>query len=140
MEVGNPIALVEAENTGSGKSMRDDNFRGLASKLFLCIGAKVLLTRNQLNIGLSNGSTGVVKDIIYNHDMPALKLPKFVWVNFGDNYTDPSFFPNDPNRKGWFPIHLVTNKTWTPNVRGQNGYAEHMRTMLPLKLCWAWTV
>ena len=46
IEVGNPIALVEAENTGRGKSMRDDNFGGLASKLFLCVGVKVLLTRN----------------------------------------------------------------------------------------------
>ena len=29
---------------------------------------------------------------------------------------------------------------WTPNARGQNGYAEHTRTILPLKLCWAWTI
>ena len=53
----------------------------------------------------------MVKDIVYDHDIPAPKLPKFVWVDFGEDYTGPSFFPNSPNRKGWFPIHLVTNKT-----------------------------
>ena len=47
----------------------------------------------------------------------------------------PTFFPNDPNRRGWFPIHPVTNRSWTPSARGQNSYVEHIRTMLPLKLC-----
>ena len=50
------------------------------------------------------------------------------------------FLPNDISRKGWVPVYPVTNKTWTPSVRGQNGYVEHTRKMLPLKLCWAWTI
>ena len=37
-------------------------------------------------------------------------------------------------------MHPVTNKTWTPNARGQNGCVKHTRTMLPLKLCWAWAI
>ena len=62
-EVGNPITLVEAENTGRGKTIREDNFGGLSSKMYLYIGVKVLLVRNYLNIRLSNGSTGTVKNI-----------------------------------------------------------------------------
>ena len=46
IEVGHPIALVEAENAGRGKSMKEDNFGALASKLCLHVGAKVLLIRN----------------------------------------------------------------------------------------------
>jgi hypothetical protein len=140
MDVGNPIALIEVEHTGKGKSMKDEAFGGLTAKLYLCVGSKVLLTRNLLNIGLSHGSTGIVKDMVYDDDRPPPKLPKFAWVDFGTDYTGPSFFPNDVSRKGWVPVHPVTNKTWTPNVRGQNGYVEHTRKMLPLKLCWAWTI
>ena len=97
--------------------MKEDNFGGLSSKLYLCVSAKVLLTRNLLNIGLSHRSMGIVKDIIYVEDKLAPKLPKFVWVDFGNDYTGSSFFPNDLNRKGLFPIYPVTNRTWTPNAR-----------------------
>ena len=57
--------------------MSRDNFRGLLAKLCLCVGSKVLLARNQLNIGLSNGSIGIVKDIAHNDTRSAPKLSKF---------------------------------------------------------------
>ena len=31
------------------------------------------------------------------------------------------------------------NKCYTPNRRGNDSYTENSRTMLPLKLYWAWT-
>lgn len=64
IEVGNLIALIETENTRRSKTVREDNFRGLQSKLCLCIEEKIFLTINKLNIGLSNGSTGIAKDIV----------------------------------------------------------------------------
>ena len=60
-KVGNPIALVESKNTGNAKSMNDENFRNLFSSTYLCVGAKVGLMCNYLNIGLSNGSFRIVK-------------------------------------------------------------------------------
>ena len=70
-----------------------------------------------------------------------IKLAYFCVVNpncvFLTDHTGPSFFPNGAGRKGWFPAHPLTNKTWAPNARGQNGHAEHARAMPPLKLCWA---
>ena len=57
--MGNPIALVESENTGRGSSLSEDNFNGLASSMHVCVGAKVVLTKNYSQVGLSNGSTGI---------------------------------------------------------------------------------
>ena len=57
--------------------MREDDFEGLVAKLYLCIRSKVLLIINQLNIGLSNGSRGIIKNIAYNDNRSASKLPKF---------------------------------------------------------------
>ena len=64
---------------------------------------------------------------------PATCLPKFVWVDFGKGYTGPSFFPNNPERKGWFPVRPL-------HAREYSNDKEHTRTMLLLKLSWAWTI
>ena len=138
VQVRNPIALVEGKNTGRATSLSDDTFNGLASSMYICAGAKVVLTKNYLQIGLSNGSTGIVREIIYDVDKPAPGLCKFVFIDFGTEYTGTSFFPNNEIRRGWFPIYPVTNKCYTPNRRGNDGYTENSYTMLPLKLCWAW--
>ena len=56
LKAGNPITLVESENTGNAKSMNDKNFGNLVSSIYFCVSAKVALARNHLNAGLSNGS------------------------------------------------------------------------------------
>ena len=89
--------------------------------------------------GLCNGATGVVVDIVYEVGATAPGLPRFVLVDFGENYRGPSFFPNDPARKGWVPVHPIT-ATWWTHSNSANGYEEHTRTQLPLKPCWAWTI
>ena len=85
---------------GRASSISDEWFNGLSSSVHSCIGAKVVLTKNILNVGLSNGSTGIVKDIFYNVDKPAPGLPKLVFVDFDVEYTGDTFFPNDESRKG----------------------------------------
>ena len=62
-------------------------------------------------------------------------LPKFVLVDFGTFYTGNSFFPDDESKRGWFPIFPVKNVSYSVNKNGTNGFAEHSRLMLPLKLC-----
>lgn len=90
--LGTPIALVESENTGRRNSMSEDHFNGLRSLVFLAVGSHVLHTENFLNLGLANGSTGIVKDLVYKRGTGTPGLPEFVWVYFGTQYTGPPFF------------------------------------------------
>ena len=96
-----PIALVESVNEGNA-SRYDDEVFGLVSRLFLCVGAKVLLTKNYLKIGLSNSSAGVIKELVYEGENVAPALPKFDLVDFGHSRAGESFFPNDPGKKDGF--------------------------------------
>ena len=111
--LNNPIALIEAEHTGNSKKMNSSSFMGLQSFLF---------------------------DIIYEEGKSAPSLPKFVWVDFADQYKGPSYFPNDATRRGWVPVHPFTATEWSYSGASGNKYDEHTRTMLPLKLAWAWTI
>ena len=43
------------------------------------------------------------------------------------------------DRKGWVPVQPKRAVWWTPKLNAK-GYDEHSCTMLPLKLCWAWTI
>ena len=136
--LGVPIARIEAEHTGRGKSMSADTLSGLQLCLYLAIGAKVLLTWNlSQGAGLVNGSVGIVKDIIYdetNTNQKAGCLPDYVWVDFGKQYTGPSHFPNNPERRGWFPVRTLRASEYAAHEK------ESSRTMIPLRLSWAWTI
>jgi ATP-dependent DNA helicase PIF1 len=141
----NPIAKVEAYNsTTKGKSLSPDQFNSLQNTLYLAKGALVLLTTNMWpEGGLANGSTGTVVDIEYDAGTPAPGLPKCVWVDFGSDYTGPTFFsPGDPDhctKRGWVPIPPATAQAFT---RGGNkaDWVTHERRMIPLRLAWSWTV
>ena len=65
----------------------------LVERIFL-----ILLARNLLNIALFNSSTGVAKDIFCN-DIIAPKPPKYVWVDFGNDFMGPAFFSKLPKQK-----------------------------------------
>ena len=135
--VGEPIALIEARHTGDSKKMGSDAFINLDRSLFFCVGAKVVMTQNVCQpAGLCNGATGVVMDIVYNDGEGPPSLPRFVMVDFGEKYTGTPFFPGDDNRRGWVPVHprTATDFTFKSGER-----QEHTRTMLPLRLAWAWT-
>jgi hypothetical protein len=141
---GNPIAKVEAFNsTTKGKSLSPDQFNSLQNKLYLAKGALVLLTTNMWpEGGLANGSTGTVVDIEYDAGTPAPGLPKCVWVDFGSDYTGPTFFPEDPDhctKRGWVPIAPTTAKAFTRDGNKAD-WVTHERRMLPLRLAWSWTV
>ena len=83
----------------------------------------------------------VVKQIVWNSTATdetiydAANL--FVWIDFGEQYSGPSFFEEDESRKGWFPFFAIHTKA---TDSGSRGFKFHERIMLPLKLSWAWTI
>jgi hypothetical protein len=83
---------------------------------------------------------GKFEGFLYDEDVLPPRLPKFVWVDFGDKYKGPSFFPGNISRRAWFLVHPLMASEWTPSSRGSRGYEEHSQIMLPLSLAWAWTV
>jgi hypothetical protein len=148
-QLSTPIALILARhNNRECNSFPPSFFRQLPNSLYLAVGAKVVMTQNVCqSVGLVNGATGVVKDIVYMQEPPpgeelqdrAPNLPWFVWVDFGSNYKGPPFFPPAAGascRRGWVPVHPVTI-----NEKKRSGavYKEYSRTMLPLRLAYAWT-
>ena len=128
------------------KKLPTDRCGQLNNVLFLARDAKVTLTFNlSPELGLANGSTGKVKDVIYLEgtkpvDQPPrpseVDLPYCVWVEF-DEYCGPSFFPQDSGRNKWVPIyprrHMELRKK-------RNNWVEEERIMIPLRLAWAWTI
>ena len=97
--------------------------------------ALVVLERNiSPELGLANGSTGVVKEIVYDEEKPPPdNVPKLVWIEIFD-YTGPSFFPQENEaRKKWVPISPVTANDYCTGT-------PLSRIMSPIKLAWAWTI
>jgi ATP-dependent DNA helicase PIF1 len=141
VRLGTPIALIESKNTGKAASMKSDKLRQLESSTFMAVGAVVLLTNNLFQAaGLCNGSIGTVVAIIYKDNEAPPQLPECVWVDFGEQWIGPPYFPESmPERKGWVPIAPMTAQAWTNNNNG-DGFEEHTRTMLPIRLSWAWTI
>ena len=43
-------------------------------------------------------------------------------------------------KKGWFPIFSKVVQNTERNNSNSKGYLVHERSMLPLKLSWAWTI
>ncbi|XP_066914869.1 uncharacterized protein [Clytia hemisphaerica] len=125
-----PIAVIKAKNTPPSASKSSSEEFGLANEVFLAKGAKVMLTRNLWSdVGLCNGSLGIVKDIIFqrNHLPPA--LPIAVIVKF-DRYTGPSFFDDEDN---CVPIVPIIETSSEDNVQKE-------RMQIPLKLAWSITI
>ena len=106
--------------------------------LFLCIGAKVLLTMNiWQHAGLCNGAVGTVVDIVYDDESIAPGLPVCVLVDFKDDYTGPPIW-TPPYSRTIIPIFPVTANWASPT--GGGDLVQHSRIMLPLKLSFAWTM
>ena len=109
----------------------------LRERLYLCKNARVVLEMNLASeIGLANGSTGIIKEIVYEESQKAPELPKFCWVEM-DDYSGPTFFKDNDNRRQWVPIYP---KTANDSVYVKGEFKNISRTMLPIRLAWAWTI
>ena len=131
-----PITLIEATHTGRGHQYKPDIARSLETSLFLSVGSSVLLTNNICQLaGLCNGSTGIVKDIVYDDITSPSHLPRFIMVDFVSQYTGTTFFLGVETRRGWVPVCPVTPTWYTPSrIPGQ--YDERACTMFSLRLAW----
>ena len=82
-------SIKAKHNNSYASKLSSEEFGGLEPLIHLCVGAKVMLTRNLwVEKGLCNGAMGVVKDIIFKHDQQPPTLPIAVIVQF-ENYSGP---------------------------------------------------
>ena len=103
---------------------------GLEPTIYLAKGAKVMLTINLwASVGLCNGATGTIVDIIYAVAHSPPDVPIAVMVKF-DDYRGPSFSDNLPSS---VPICPIT-------VSAQSLQGIHERQQLPLRLAYALTI
>jgi hypothetical protein len=126
-----PIAKIQAHSQGVHKNVSSDKAGGLLNHLYLCRGAKVMLTTNMnVEFGLFNGSMGTVQDIIYlDGKNPTSNLPDVVMVEFS-KYSGPPFIGCKPKLVPIVPVerkidcHCFSCK----------------RTQVPLRLGWGTTI
>ena len=112
------------------KKISSDDMSGLEPVVFLAKGARVMLTMNLWsNVGLCNGATGTVVDIVYQNNHQPPDLPIAVIVKF-ENYRGPVFNENQPL---CIPVYPIT-------VSSQAEVGFHERQQLPLRLAWALTI
>ena len=126
-----PIAHINARHSSAlAKKISSDDMSGLEPVVFLAKGARVMLTMNLWSsVGLCNGATGTVVDIIYQNNHQPPDLPIAVIVEF-ENYRGPVFNENQPL---CIPIYPIT-------VTSQTEIGFHERQQLPLRLAWALTI
>jgi len=136
-----PIVRINSLNTGKGKQATPNQAGGLVSSLFLCEGAKIIFIKNVAQqVGLCNGSTGTIAAFVFENDKPPPNLPQYVIVDFGDSYKGKPLFGDDTDKAGWVPIFPETHEWQSQNSTNLNEMAKHSRSMLPIRLCYAWTI
>ena len=126
-----PIAHINARHSSEvAKKISSDDMSGLEPVTLLAKGARVMLTMNLWpTVGLCNGATGIVVDMIFQNNHQPPDLPIAVIVEF-ENYRGPAFSQNKPL---CVPICPLT-------VSSQTEVGIHERQQLPLKLAWALTI
>ena len=129
-----PIIMINALHDAPGSIGKSTEFcRKLAPKLYLCIGAKIMLLWNiNISLGLVNGSTGIIKEFIFCENIHAPSLPYAIIIQFAD-YTGPSYFSGVGQEK-WVPTFPETFK-W-----GGAGENDNFRIQFPICLAYALTV
>lgn len=121
--------IIARHSSPRACTISSQEFSGLEPSIFLAKAALVMLTINLWpSVGLCNGSTGTVIDIIYSSEHQPPLLPIAVIVNF-DNYSGPSI-TTIPNCVPISPITITVNLAGT----------VHERQQVPLKLAWAHTI
>ena len=94
-----------------------ENFRGMAGKLVICEGARVLLNHNiWIEAGLMNGAIGTLKGFMWPEGgdpnstdstkrCPLCLIVEFDNVNLKDENSQPrTLFPGQPDKARWVPV------------------------------------
>ena len=89
---GQPVAKIQAKHSGHGASAeKSDEAGGFDAVVFLSKNAEVILTCNLwAEVGLCNGSFGMVEQFLYAEAAGLPSLPVAVLVHF-PGYTGPDF-------------------------------------------------
>ena len=118
LQLKQPIAKIEAKHSSSqAAKVSPQDMYGLEPTLLISKNALVMLTMNLWpSVGLCNGATGTVVDIIYTTPHNPPDLPVAVIVNF-DNYIGPSISPEIPSLVAIAPV----------TVSAKNGDSFHER-------------
>ena len=130
-KLNQPCANINARHSSAtAKSLSSDEMSGLEPTIYLAKGAKVMLTMNLwASVGLCNGATGTVVNMIYaiNHRPPDLPIAVMVRI---DDYRGPSFSELEQSS---VPIGPIT-------ISSQSVEGIHERQQIPLKLACALTI
>ena len=132
-KIGQPVVkLKSVDSCNDAKAAGTIEAKNLAKKVAFCNGSLVVLTTNLwTDAKLVNGSTGIVRKIVFrDNESPAEgHLPAFVLVEFKD-YIGPAFLPDHPT---WVPIKAITKNWWDKNK-------QLSRTQFPLMLGYSLTI
>ena len=103
------LILMPAIHQKWQKKIPSDDMSGLEPIVVLAKDARVMLTMNLWStVGLCNGATGKVVDIIFQNNHQPPDLPIAVIIEF-ENYTGPVF---DVNKPFCVPICPITVRNW----------------------------
>jgi hypothetical protein len=153
-----------AEGDLKPDELDSDDFRGLTNELFVCEGARVLLTHNEwVDAGLMNGALGYVKGYVFpvgGGQMatdPKKRVPKCVVVEFDDvDLGEEEIDELDADgKKKRVPRTFFPGLVLGPDAKGKerslkcvpifrhkvdsSGAEEVYRKQFPLTLAWALT-
>ncbi|KAK3922297.1 ATP-dependent DNA helicase [Frankliniella fusca] len=128
-ELNSPVARLPARhNNATATRGSTDDAAGLEPVVYLAKGARIMLRSNMwLEVGLVNGATGTVEDIVYEpgraqpEDLPAVVMVRF------DKYSGPTV------ADGLVPVPTEVH-TW------EHDKVACSREQVPLCLAWAFTV
>ena len=130
--LGQPIVRIDAVHRAGGEEAKKASFDdcNLHAKLFLCVGARVRLTRTlSLKHGLTNRGAGTVRAIVFLPGTSPPDLPAFVVVQF-DKVQLPSSCLLD----------IPDCVALSPRTHSWGGRDSCSRQQIPLTLGWAITI
>ena len=132
-----PHMKVEAVNSHRAIAEMDDDVVEIPNELYLCLGARVLITKNlSIKMGIVNGTLGVVHDIVVNSsNKPVAVLVRVKRAQAGTNgYSGPLYMEGlegvDDEHEAVIPIGMYT-------VSQKEGNQTHTRMQFPLMLAYA---
>jgi hypothetical protein len=107
---GTPAIHIKAHNDSKLIEGMHDDVVGVVNDLFLCNGAYVMITHNiSVELGLVNGTMGVVYDIIWNtrgNEPLTVLIALRKKTATTDGYSGPSFFQTKKQRSSIFRMQM----------------------------------